>query len=103
MNTSSRFFGQPERAKAARAAWEAAHPRPAATLAQVADHIEHLRSVAGVDHVGLGSDFDGIEDAPVGLDAVNRYHALLAELMRRGWADADIGAVIELLRSRSAP
>jgi membrane dipeptidase len=84
------YIGQPERAKAALAAWEAAHPRPSATLAQVADHIEHLRSVAGVDHVGLGSDFDGIEDAPVGLDAVNRYPALLAELMRRGWADADI-------------
>jgi membrane dipeptidase len=87
------YIGQPERAKAALAAWEAAHPRPPTTLAQVADHIEHLRKVAGVDHVGLGSDFDGIEDAPVGLEGVDRFPALLEELMRRGWTDADIAKV----------
>jgi microsomal dipeptidase-like Zn-dependent dipeptidase len=46
-----------------------------------------------VDHVGLGSDFDGIEDVPVGLEGVDRYPALLAELMRRGWTDADIAKV----------
>ena len=57
---------------------------------QVADHVEHIRQVAGIDHVGLGSDFDGIEDAPVGLDGVDKYPALLEELMRRGWSDADI-------------
>jgi membrane dipeptidase len=84
------YIGQPERAKAALAAWEDKHPRPAATLAQIADHVEHIRQVAGVDHVGLGSDFDGIEDAPVGLDGVDKYPALLEELMRRGWTDADI-------------
>jgi membrane dipeptidase len=84
------YIGQPEAAKAALEAWTKEHPRPAATLAQVADHIEHLRAIAGADHVGLGSDFDGIEDAPLGLDAVNCYPALLAELMRRGWTDADI-------------
>jgi membrane dipeptidase len=84
------YIGQPDRAKAALAAWEDTHPRPVTTLAQVADHIEHIRQVAGVDHVGLGSDFDGIDDAPVGLDGVNRYPALLEELMRRGWSDADI-------------
>jgi membrane dipeptidase len=84
------YIGQPERAKAALAAWEDKHPRPAATLAQIADHVEHVRQVAGVDHVGLGSDFDGIEDAPVGLDGVDKYPALLEELMRRGWTDADI-------------
>src|SRR6202011_2632986 len=84
------YIGQPQRAKAALAAWEQQHPRPATTLAQVADHIEHIRQVAGVDHVGLGSDFDGIGDAPVGLDGPNRYPALLEELMRRGWTDADI-------------
>jgi membrane dipeptidase len=83
-------IGQPERAKAALAAWQLQHPRPETTLAQVADHVEHIRRVAGVDHVGLGSDFDGIPDAPVGLDGVNRYPALLAELMRRGWSDADV-------------
>jgi membrane dipeptidase len=84
------YIGDPERAKAALAAWEKQHPRPAATLAQVADHIEHIRKVAGADHVGLGSDFDGIPDAPVGLEGVDKYPALLAELMRRGWTDADI-------------
>ena len=67
------YIGQPDRAKAALAAWDAAHPRPVTTLAQVADHIEHIRQVAGIDHVGLGSDFDGIPDAPVGLEGVDRY------------------------------
>jgi membrane dipeptidase len=84
------YIGQPERAKAALAAWENQHPRPVTTLAQVADHIDHIRQVAGADHVGLGSDFDGIGDAPVGLEGVDRYPALLEELMRRGWTDADI-------------
>ena len=84
------YIGQPERAKAALTQWEAQHPMPVTTLAQVADHIEHIRQVAGVDHVGIGSDFDGIPDAPVGLEGVDRYPALLEELMRRGWSDADI-------------
>jgi membrane dipeptidase len=84
------YIGQPDRAKAALDAWEQQHPRPMVTLSQVADHIDHIRQVAGVDHVGLGSDFDGIEDAPVGLGGVDKYPALLEELMRRGWTDADI-------------
>jgi membrane dipeptidase len=87
------YIGQPERAQAALAAWEEKHPRPVTTLAQVADHIEHIRQVAGVDHVGLGSDFDGIPDTPAGLEGVDRYPALLEELMRRGWTDADIAKV----------
>jgi membrane dipeptidase len=84
------YIGQPERAKAALADWESTHPRPVVTLAQVADHVDHIRQVAGVDHVGLGSDFDGIEDTPLGLGGVDRYPALLGELIRRGWTDADI-------------
>jgi membrane dipeptidase len=84
------YIGQPERAKAALTEWEAQHPMPVTTLTQVADHVEHIRQVAGVEHVGIGSDFDGIPDAPVGLEGVDRYPALLAELMRRGWSDADI-------------
>ena len=87
------YLGQPERAKAALAAWLEKHPRPTATLAQIADHADHIRRVAGIDHVGLGSDFDGIPDAPVGLDGVDKYPALLEELMRRGWSDADIAKV----------
>lgn len=84
------YIGQPERAKAALEAWEKANPAPVTTLAQVADHIEHIRRVAGVDHVGIGSDFDGISDVPAGLENVSRYPYLLAELMRRGWSDADV-------------
>jgi membrane dipeptidase len=84
------YIGQPDRAKAALAAWEKEHPKPLATLAEVADHIEHIRRIAGVDHVGLGSDFDGITSTPVGLEGVDKYPALLEELMRRGWTDADI-------------
>ncbi|HEX7374365.1 MAG TPA: dipeptidase, partial [Steroidobacteraceae bacterium] len=87
---SGLLIGQPDKAKVAIAAWEQAHPQPAVTLAQVADHIEHIRKVAGIDHVGLGSDFDGIPSVPQGLEGVDRYPALLAELMRRGWSDADI-------------
>jgi membrane dipeptidase len=71
-------------------AWETAHPAPSATLAQVADHVEHVRKVAGVDHVGIGSDFDGIEKVPVGLEDVSRFPYLFAELIRRGWSDADL-------------
>jgi membrane dipeptidase len=98
------YIGQPDRAKAALAAWEAQHPRPVTTLAQVADHIEHIRQVAGVDHVGLGSDFDGIPDTPVGLEGVDRYPKLLEELMRRGWSDADIAKLAgeNLLRVMAA-
>ena len=87
------YIGQPDRAKAALAQWEKEHPKPVATLEQVADHIEHIRKIAGVDHIGLGSDFDGIPEAPRGLEAVDRYPALLAELMRRGWSDADVAKV----------
>ena len=70
--------------------WEAAHPRPAATLAQVADHLDHVRQVAGPDHVGIGSDFDGFDHPPVGLEDVSRFPYLFAELIRRGWSDDDL-------------
>jgi membrane dipeptidase len=70
--------------------WRARHPEPAATLAQVADHIEHAREVAGVGHIGLGGDYDGTESLPVGLEDVSTYPALLAELADRGWSDADL-------------
>jgi membrane dipeptidase len=61
-----------------------------ATLAQVADHIEHIRRVAGVDNVGLGGDYDGTDELPDGLEDVSKYPALVAELLRRGWTDADV-------------
>ncbi|MEA3002103.1 MAG: rane dipeptidase [Sphingomonadales bacterium] len=87
----SLFSGQPERRKAALAAWDAAHPEPPATLAEVADHIDHVRRIAGVDHVGIGSDFDGIDGThPEGLEGVDKYPALFRELARRGWSDAEL-------------
>jgi membrane dipeptidase len=70
--------------------WRAANPSPRASLAQVADHIDHIRKVAGIDHVGLGGDFDGITSVVVGLEDVSTYPALIAELLRRGYADDDI-------------
>jgi membrane dipeptidase len=69
---------------------------PHATLAQVADHIEYLRRVAGVDHVGLGSDFDGIDEVPQGLEDVSKFPDLIAELLRRGWSEADVKKVAGL-------
>lgn len=60
-----------------------------ATLAQVADHIEHIRRIAGIDHVGLGGDYDGTDQLPDGLEDVSKYPFLVAELLRRGWTDAD--------------
>jgi membrane dipeptidase len=84
------YIGQPDKAKAALAAWEQAHPKPAVTLGEVADHIDHIARVAGADHVGLGSDYDGVPEVPQGLEGVETYPALLAELARRGWSDADL-------------
>jgi membrane dipeptidase len=71
-------------------AWHAQHPRPQATLTQAADHIEYVRRVAGVDHVGIGGDFDGITNVIKGLEDVSTYPALFAELARRGWSDDDL-------------
>ena len=85
------YIGQPDKADAALKQWQIDNPKPEATLAQVADHIEHIAKVAGVDHVGIGSDFDGLSNQlPTGLQDVATYPALLAELMRRGWSDADV-------------
>jgi membrane dipeptidase len=74
--------------------WTRAHPGPAATLAMVADHIDHIRRVAGIDHVGLGSDFDGIETVPAGLEDVSKFPALTAELLRRGYSEAAVKKVL---------
>jgi membrane dipeptidase len=73
--------------------WEAAHRQPQSTLAQVADHVEHIRQVAGVEHVGLGGDFDGTPDVTVGLEDVSTYPALFAELLARGWTESDCAAL----------
>jgi membrane dipeptidase len=71
-------------------AWHAANPAPRATLAQVADHIDHIRKVAGIDCIGLGGDFDGITTVVQGLEDVSTYPALIAELLKRGYTDDDV-------------
>jgi membrane dipeptidase len=70
--------------------WRVTHPEPRATLSEVADQIEYVRKVAGVDHVGIGSDFDGISEVVQGLEDVSTFPALFAELARRGWSDEDL-------------
>ena len=69
---------------------------PAVTMQQVADHVDHIRRVAGVDHVGLGSDFDGISSVPVGLEDVSKFPDLIGELLRRGWSETDVKKVAGL-------
>ncbi len=74
-------------------AWDdggGAGPKPVVTVRQVADHVEHVREVAGVDHVGLGGDFDGCPDLPQDLGDVSTYPRLLDELAQRGWSNADL-------------
>ncbi|MDH6124100.1 dipeptidase [Kitasatospora sp. GP82] len=71
-------------------AFEAGHPRPEATAATVADHLDHMREVAGIDHIGIGGDFDGTAFAPADLDDVASYPNLIAELLHRGWSETDV-------------
>jgi membrane dipeptidase len=80
----------PGAVKAGVDAWTAANPAPRATISEVADHIDHIRKVAGIDHIGLGGDFDGITQVVQDLDDVSKYPQLIAELLRRGYSDADI-------------
>lgn len=82
--------GDPERVRRELAEWVAANPVPRATLDDVVAHIQYVRDKAGIDHVGLGGDFDGVDSLPVGVEAVDAYPRILAELIKRGWTDADI-------------
>ena len=100
----SLLTGQPNPREVAIKAWEAAHPAPAASVALVADHIDHVVTIAGHDHVGLGGDLDGMDAAPPGLSSVDGYPLLFAELIRRGWSDRDLaklagGNVLRVLRA----
>jgi membrane dipeptidase len=83
----------PASVKAGVDAWTAANPAPRATIADAADHIDHIRKVAGIDHIGLGGDFDGIESVVQGLEDVSTYPSLMAELLRRGYTDEDVKKV----------
>ncbi|AWI32988.1 membrane dipeptidase [Streptomyces sp. ICN441] len=99
-------------------AYEAEHPRPMATAATVADHLDHMREAAGIDHIGIGGDFDGTAFTPAGLEDVAGYPNLIAELLRRGWSRPELAkltwqnavrvlrdaeSVARDLRSRRAP
>jgi membrane dipeptidase len=75
-------------------AWTAANPAPRATVTDVADHIDHIRQVAGIDHIGLGGDFDGITAVPLGMEDVSTYPVVTAELLRRGYKDDDIKKIL---------
>ena len=77
-------------------AWTKANPAPRATLADAADHIDHIKKVAGIDHIGLGGDFDGITSVVQGLEDVSTYPALTAELLRRGYKDDEIRKILGL-------
>jgi membrane dipeptidase len=83
------------------AEWEKSNPAPIATVADVADHIDHVRKVAGIDHIGIGSDFDGIDFGPVGLEDVSKFPVLFAELLRRGYSEQDLQKIagLNLLRA----
>jgi membrane dipeptidase len=94
---------------AERWAWtrEPEGPPPPVTVEMVADHIEHIREVAGVEHVGLGGDFDGCDDTPVGLDDVSCYPRLFGELAARRWSDSELAALaggnmLRVMRSAEA-
>ncbi|HSL82330.1 MAG TPA: dipeptidase [Thermoanaerobaculia bacterium] len=82
--------GDPEAVEEALERWNEEHPAPRATYLDVADHVDHVREVAGIDHVGIGSDFDGIGQGPLGLEGVGDFPVLFAELLRRGWSEEDL-------------
>lgn len=82
--------GRPDLVEAGLAEWDAAHPTPLATISDWADHIDHIREVAGIDHIGIGGDYDGMPHGPVGMEDVSGYPALFTELARRGYSQADL-------------
>ncbi len=89
--------------RVAQEAFHKQHPMPRATVEDVANHIEHVRQVAGIDHVGLGGDYDGTTELPKGMEDVSSYPFLFAELIRRGWPDTDLlklagGNILRVLR-----
>ena len=84
---------EPDAAGELMAQWSALHPAPEVTLFDVADHIDHIKAVAGIEAIGLGADFDGMPPGPVGLEDVSTYPALLKELLIRGYSDQDIANI----------
>ena len=82
--------GQPETVKAALDAWDKANPAPPASVSDLADHVDYIRRIAGIDHIGLGGDYDGMDSGPVGMEDVSGYPKLFVELARRGYSQADL-------------
>ncbi len=94
----SLHLGQPDLVKAQMAEWDAANPEPETTIGHMADHIDHIRKLAGVEHIGIGADYDGMPTGPVKMEDVSGYPALFAELARRGYSQVEL----ELIASRNA-
>ena len=90
-------LGNPAAADAALKEWLAANPEPKSPLTDVADHIDHIRKVAGIEHIGIGADYDGMPSGPVGMEDVSGYPALFTELARRGYSQVEL----ELIASRN--
>lgn len=86
----SLWQGQPDKAAAALAVWDAANPAPKATVSDMADHVDHVRRVAGIDAIGIGGDYDGMDTGPVGMEDAAGYPNLFTELARRGYSQADL-------------
>ena len=93
-SVGKRFHGDNDAQFRAVAAWREKNPTPIATIADVADHLDHIKKVAGAAHVGLGGDFDGITETVQGLEDVSKYPYLLAELVSRGWTDAELRGLV---------
>jgi membrane dipeptidase len=86
--------GDPAAAQRAYQAWRAANPVPRGTVGTLADHVDHVVRVAGIDHVGIGSDYDGVTTLPVGMEDVSTFPRLTAELLRRGYSEADVRKIL---------
>jgi membrane dipeptidase len=84
------WAGQPKEVSTRLKAWDDVNPLPLATIGDMADHIDHVRKVAGIDHIGIGGDYDGMPTGPVGMEDVAGYPALFTELARRGYSQADL-------------
>lgn len=98
------YIADPARQGAAMAEWNAKNPPPPVGINDVADHVAHLVKAMGIDHVGIGGDLDGIDSTPTGLEGVETYPALIAELLRRGYSEADCEKIAggNLLRAMEA-
>ncbi len=87
------FPGRPDEVVAPLAAWDQANPTPQVTPSHVADHVDHIRKLAGIDHIGIGGDYDGMPPGPVGMEDVSGYRLLFEELARRGYTQDELEAI----------